>query len=89
MKPTRAMNVQIRLEAERQAIICTAGLRTCNDGHFGRMRRGNKKPLTGKFNHPGTCTDSIDNDCDGKTDAVDDTSFCNSIRLCFLHHAMT
>ncbi|MFA5887187.1 MAG: putative metal-binding motif-containing protein [Candidatus Nanoarchaeia archaeon] len=52
--------------------ICKAGLRTCNDGLWG-VCAGETKPLTENSNTPGTCTDSIDNDCDGKIDAADDT----------------
>ncbi|MFA5084696.1 MAG: MopE-related protein, partial [Candidatus Paceibacterota bacterium] len=54
-----------------EGTVCKAGLQTCNDGLWGTCA-GETKPLTENSNTPGTCTDSIDNDCDGKTDIADD-----------------
>ncbi|MDI6737670.1 MAG: putative metal-binding motif-containing protein [Nanoarchaeota archaeon] len=51
--------------------ICKAGLQVCADGKWGTCV-GAVKPLTENRNTGNTCSDTIDNDCDGKVDAADD-----------------
>lgn len=51
--------------------ICVKGIQTCAGGEWG-VCAGEKGKLTENTNTAGTCSDSIDNDCDGKKDLEDD-----------------